>query len=93
MKNWLRPAGRRASGPRPGRQRRAHGGRRRCGADGEGNRRHPMNRTPTTSWSPPASPVMTLLLVLEAIDDGRLALDDMVTVLPTPPPWAAPRSI
>ena len=26
--------------------------------------------------------VMTLLLVLEAIDDGRLALDDMVTVRP-----------
>ena len=36
--------------------------------------------------------VMTLLLVMEAIDSGRLQYDDTVTGRPTPAPWAAARS-
>ena len=35
---------------------------------------------------------MTLLLVLEAVDDGRLALDDMVSVSAHAASMAAPRS-
>ena len=36
--------------------------------------------------------VMTLLLVMEAIDSGNLGWNDMVTAPPTPSPWAGPRS-
>ena len=36
--------------------------------------------------------VMTLLLVMEAIEAGSLSWDEMVTASPTPALWAAPRS-
>ena len=35
---------------------------------------------------------MTLLLIMEALDSGRIARDDMVTVSLMPPAWAVPRS-
>ena len=36
--------------------------------------------------------IMTILLVMEAIDSGVLHYEDVVTASPTPAPWAAARS-
>lgn len=37
--------------------------------------------------------IMTLLLVMEAVDSGRLSLDELVPVSAHAAGWAAPRSI